>query len=66
MAGGYYNPGYVNPSLYQPSPFMYPGYQQVAYSPYTLPLLGQQYFGNRMSVSCQLTIIFNFTSHFIR
>ncbi|KAJ8942855.1 hypothetical protein NQ314_009917, partial [Rhamnusium bicolor] len=45
----FYNPPFANPG-YNAMPHMfYPGYQQVPYSPYGFPVLGQQYFGNRMS-----------------
>lgn len=44
----FYNPAF-NPAFYQANPLFYPGFQQMPYSPYAMPIVGQQYFGNRVS-----------------
>ncbi|XP_018571112.1 uncharacterized protein LOC108910840 isoform X2 [Anoplophora glabripennis] len=43
----FYNPPMANPGY--PAPMFYPGIQQIPFSPYSFPMIGQQYFGSRIA-----------------
>lgn len=46
----FYSNPFANPGFSAAPPMYFPGYQQYPF-PYNFPVVGQPYYGNRMSVS---------------
>lgn len=58
---GFYSNPFMNPGFASAPPMYFPGYQQYPF-PYSFPMTGQPFYGNRMSVSAVLNFCWSGSS----